>query len=267
MGFFDRFSRLFRANLNYLISKAEDPAKILDQSLIDMQEDLVKLRKAVAMAIASQKRLKSQDDQARLKISSWYERAQLAVQKGEEDLAREALTRRKSFQDSSNSLTKQLSAQKEQVEKLTNSLIKLESQISKAKTKSELLKARAQAAQAQQKLQNAVGELGSDSSAAAFDRMEEKVEALEASTQATSEIAESKLESQFLAMEGEDDIDDELNALRQSLQGDLETVALPQSDYVSPESRNLQQDLDIQQVHVSEVDAELEELKKNIDNL
>lgn len=97
MGFFDRLSRLLRANLNDLVSKAEDPVKILDQAVADMQDDLVKLRQAVAMAIASQKRLKNQAEQAESQARTWYERAELALKKNEDDLAREALTRRKTF--------------------------------------------------------------------------------------------------------------------------------------------------------------------------
>jgi phage shock protein A len=95
MGFFDRLSRLLRANLNDLVSKAEDPALILDQSVADMQADLIKLRQAVATAIASQKRIQNQAEQAESQAKTWYERAELALKKSEEDLAREALARRK----------------------------------------------------------------------------------------------------------------------------------------------------------------------------
>ena len=125
MGFFDRLSRLLRANLNDLVSKAEDPVKILDQSVADMQADLVKLRQAVAIAISSQKRLRSQAAQAQGQIKTWYERAELALQKGEEQLAREALSRRKTFQDSFSSLSGQLQAQEGQVELLKRSLVSL----------------------------------------------------------------------------------------------------------------------------------------------
>ena len=150
MGFFDRLSRLLRANVNDLVSKAEDPVKILDQSVADMQEDLVKLRQAVAMAIASQKRLRNQADQAESQARTWYERAELALKKNEEDLAREALTRRKTFQETSASLAKQVQGQDAQVETLKKSLVALEGKIAEARTKKDMLKARAQAAKAQQ---------------------------------------------------------------------------------------------------------------------
>ena len=111
MGFFDRLGRLVRASANAAVSSMEDPVKILDQSVADMQADLVKLRQAVALAIASQKRLRSQADQAEAQAKTWYERAELALKKGEEDLAREALTRRKTFQETATSLNGQVSSQ------------------------------------------------------------------------------------------------------------------------------------------------------------
>ena len=99
MGLLDRLSRLIRANLNAFVNEVEDPIKILDQSVADMQEDLVKLRQAVATAIASQKRLENQSNQAKEQIKNWFSRAELALRKGEDDLARDALRRTKTYQD------------------------------------------------------------------------------------------------------------------------------------------------------------------------
>ena len=81
MGFLNRLSRLVRANANAAVSGMEDPVKILDQSVADMQSDLVKLRQAVALAIASQKRLSNQSEQAEAHAKTWYERAELALKK------------------------------------------------------------------------------------------------------------------------------------------------------------------------------------------
>ncbi|RZO13221.1 MAG: PspA/IM30 family protein, partial [Synechococcus sp. MED-G135] len=227
MGFFDRLSRLVRSNANAAVSSMEDPVKILDQSVVDMQADLVKLRQAVAMAIASQKRLRNQAEQSEAQARTWYERAELALKKGEDDLAREALTRRKTFQETATSLSSQVKGQDAQVETLKKSLVALEGKIAEARTKKDMLKARAQAAQAQQQLQNAVGTLGTNSAMAAFERMEDKVEAMEASSQAAAELAGADLESQFMALEGGNDVDDELASLRQQLAGGPEAVALP----------------------------------------
>ena len=118
MGFFDRLSRLIRSNANAVVGAMEDPSKILDQSVADMQSDLIKLRQAVATAIASQKRIQNQAEQADSQAKTWYERAELALKKGEEDLAREALGRRKTCQDTATALNTQLQSQAGQVEQL-----------------------------------------------------------------------------------------------------------------------------------------------------
>jgi phage shock protein A len=255
MGFFDRLSRLVRANANAAVGAMEDPAKILDQSVADMQADLVKLRQAVATAIASQKRIQNQAEQADAQAKTWYERAELALQKGEEDLAREALGRRKTCQDTATALNTQLQSQAGQVEQLKESLVALESKIAEAKTKKDMLKARAQAAQAQEQLQSAVGSLGTNSAMAAFDQMEEKVQALEARSQAAAELAGADLESQFAALEGAPEVDAELEALKGKLAGAPLSAALPSADRA------------VEPVKVTEVDAELEELKRSIDKL
>ena len=255
MGFFDRLSRLLRSNLNDLVGRAEDPAKILDQSVADMQSDLIKLRQAVAAAIASQKRIENQAQQAESQSKTWYERATLALKKGEEDLAKEALSRRKTYQETATALNSQLATQAGQVENLKKNLLSLEGKIAGARTKKDMLKARAQAAQAQAQLQGAVGGLNTDSAMAAFDRMEEKVLSLEASGQAAAELAGADLESRFQALEAGGDVDQELAALKASL--NPSPLALP-DDTKKPELLPAQ---------AAEVDDELEKLRRSIDNL
>ena len=257
MGLLDRLSRLLRANLNAFVSDAEDPVKILDQSVYDMQEDLVKLRQAVAMAIVSQKRLENQAGQAKEQIKNWLSRAELALKKGEDNLAREALSRKKTFEETFESLSTQFQTQNGQVEKLKKSLLLLERKISEARTKKNMLKARAQAAKAQQQIQSAVGDLSSKSAMAAFERMEDKVEALEASGQAALELAGEDLESKFTALEGGDDVEKELEMLRVKLKSGVEAIALPPSDLNINEEKI---------VEIKEVEVEFEELKKSIDN-
>lgn len=255
MGFFDRLSRLLRSNLNDLVGRAEDPAKILDQSVADMQSDLIKLRQAVAAAIASQKRIENQAQQAESQSKTWYERATLALKKGEEDLAKEALSRRKTYQETATALNSQLATQAGQVENLKKNLLSLEGKIAGARTKKDMLKARAQAAQAQAQLQGAVGGLNTDSAMAAFDRMEEKVLSLEASGQAAAELAGADLDSRFQALEAGGDVDQELAALKASL--NPSPLALP-DDTKKPELLPAQ---------AAEVDHELEKLRRSIDNL
>jgi len=217
MSFFSRIWRLVRANANDMVSRAEDPAKILDQAMVDMQGDLVKLRQAVATSIASQKRLEQRSNQARAQANHWEERAKVALKGGDEGLAREALARRKTYADTVQSLSTQLESQGAQVESLKRNLLKLEGKIAQAKTKKDTLKARAQAAQAQKQLQGAVSGISTDSAMAAFERMEEKVDSLEAESVAATELAGDELESRFATLESSSDVDADLAALKASM--------------------------------------------------
>ena len=259
MGLFDRISRVVRANLNDMVSKAEDPEKVLEQSIIDMQEDLIQLRQAVAQAIASQKRTEQQFNQNQSQANSWQQRAQLAMQKGDENLAREALVRKKGYVDTANTLKAQLNGQSTQVDQLKRSLIALEGKISEAKTKKNMLKARAQAAKAQEQLQSAVNTIGTSSAMAAFERMEEKVLNAEARAQAAGELAGADLESQFAQLEAGSGVEDELAALRMQINGAPEAqAALPVADETTVADA---------QTTASPVDAELDALKKELDRL
>ena len=242
MSFFSRLWRLLRANANDLVSRAEDPAKILDQAMMDMQADLVKLRQAVATSVASQKRIERQASQARTQADQWYGRAQLALQGGDEELAREALARRKTHMDTAQTLGQQLESQAGQVETLKRSLLKLEGKIAQAKTRKDTLKARVQAAQAQKQLEGAVSGISTDSSMAAFERMEEKVESLEAETAAVTELAGENLEARFEAMEGSD-VDQDLAALKASMAPAPALPLLPDNRKATPQQAQLDDEL------------------------
>ncbi|NJM97806.1 MAG: PspA/IM30 family protein [Phormidesmis sp. RL_2_1] len=260
MGLFDRVSRVVRSNLNAAVSSAEDPEKILDQAIVDMQEDLIQMRQAVAKAIASQKRVEQQANKAQSAATEWQRRAQLALQNGKEDMAREALVRKKTQAETAAALKNQLDQQAASVDTLKRQLIALESKISEAKTKKDMLKARASAAKANEQLQKSVGSLGTSSAMSAFERMEEKVLMMEASGQAAAELAGADLESQFASLESGSDVDDELAALKaQVLGGTAPTQeSLPAADEPTVTPQDSADPV---------VDAELEALKSELDSL
>jgi phage shock protein A len=208
MGLFDRIWRVIRANINSLVGTAEDPEKILEQAVMDMQEDLVEIRQAVAGAIAAQKRTERQCSQAESTATEWYQRAQLALQKGEENLAREALTRKKSYQETATAMKGQLQQQNLVVTQLK------ENKISEAKSKKDMYIARARSAKASERLQEMMGNLNTGSALSAFEKMEEKVMQLEARSEAIAELGTSDLEKQFLSLESGSDVDAELAAMK-----------------------------------------------------
>lgn len=250
MGLLDRVSRLVRSNLNAVVSSAEDPEKILEQTVIDMQEDQVQLRQAVAQAMASQKRLQQQYNQAQTQANEWQRRAQLALQKGNEDLAREALSRRKTFAETSNGMQTQLAQQTTQVEVLKRNMTALESKIAEAKTKKEMLTARARSAKASEQINKAMGRVDTGSAMGAFDRMEDKVLQMEARSEAIAELGTDNLESQFAALESGSDVDAELEQMKREagLLGPAPSAkeALPAADETpeDAELRKLRAELD-----------------------
>ncbi|KYC43894.1 hypothetical protein WA1_01715 [Scytonema hofmannii PCC 7110] len=261
MGLFDRIKRVVGANLNDMVSKAEDPEKMLEQAILEMQEDLVQLRQGVAQAIAAQKRTEKQYNDAQNEVNKWQRNAQLALQKGDENLARQALERKKTFNESSGSLKASLDQQTTQVDSLKRNLIQLESKISEAKTKKEMLKARITAAKAQEQLQGMVRGMNTSSAMAAFERMEEKVLMQEARAQSSAELAGADLETQFAKLESSSDVDDELAALKaqMTLPGASPTQqALPQQSTTPNSNTGNKNEI---------VDAELDSLRKQLDNL
>lgn len=240
MGLFDRLFRVIRATINDFLGKAEDPEKMLQQIVVDMEEDLIRMRQSVAQAIATQKRTERQAAQSESVAEEWYRRAELALKKGDDALAREALARRKSYLETANALNAQLQQQETVVAQLKDNMRKLDSKLAEAKTKKDMYIARARSAKASQQLNEMLGGLGTGTSTAAFERMEERVAELEAQSEAIAELnSGSDLEKRFAALEGSSDIDTELAAMKahlsegQSLERELsgsEPAQLPAND-------------------------------------
>ncbi|MEL4896796.1 PspA/IM30 family protein [Crocosphaera sp. Alani8] len=257
MGLFDRIGRVVRGNLNDLVSKAEDPEKILEQTIIDMGEDLIQLKQAFSQTLGSQKRTEGQYKQALKEANSWEQRAKLALSKGEESLAREALVRKKSHTDTATTLKGQLEQQNAQVETMRRNLTALESKIAEAKTKKNMLIARAKAAKANEALQSTMNGLNTSGSMAAFERMENKVLDMEARSQAVEEIGGASLENEFAKLEAGSGVEDELAMLKAQMTGAEEPKgALPEAtieDKAPSENKVL--------------DDEIDKLRRELDNL
>ena len=189
MGLFSRLGSLIKSNLNDLISKAEDPEKMLNQVLVDMKTQLVEAKKQVAVAIGDEKRLKKQWDEQLAQGKDWERKAMLAVQAGDDELAKEALTRAKEHEELSGQFEQQWVHQKDAVDKLKTQLRILNNKIEEAKRKRNILIARQKRAEAQKTIQNTMAGLSDTSAFDTFDRMAEKIEAIEAEAEANTELA------------------------------------------------------------------------------
>ncbi|MEC4984508.1 MAG: PspA/IM30 family protein [Oscillatoria sp. PMC 1068.18] len=231
MGLLERIWRVIRANFNSLVSSAEDPEKILEQAVAEMQQDLITMRQAVAQAIATQKRTERQVAQNNTQAENWYSRAQLALDKGDETLAKEALVKRKSYQDAAGALQSQLSQQNTLISKLKKDLRALESKISEAKMKKDMYIARARSAQSSIRMQELVGNTNTSSSLNSFERMEAKVQELEATSEAIASLGTDDLEKKFSALEGNNELEAELTSMKaKQLKGNQPQQHLPASD-------------------------------------
>src|SRR3954470_2915262 len=188
MGLFDRFSALLRSNINDLISRAEDPEKMLNQILVDMRGQLVKAKQQVAAAIADEKRLRDQADAEYKQAAEWENRAVLAVKESRDDLAKQALVRHSEHMSHGQQLEQTWESHRLETEKLKNSLRDLNDKIEEAKRKKNLLIARQRRAQAQQRIQQTMSSLSEKSAFEAFARMEERIETNERQLKAASEI-------------------------------------------------------------------------------
>lgn len=197
MGIFDRLRRVISANVNSALDKAEDPERMLTQLLTEMNEQLVESKRAVAGAIADEKRLERQIQDHRTQAADWERRAMLALQESErnpprqleyEGLAKQALLRKKDTEEIADKLQEQLTAQHLAVEKLKASLKDLQIRIEESQRKKTLLVARAKRAEASRKIQEQVAGMSNTSAFDAFDKMAQKVDQLESEADAMLEI-------------------------------------------------------------------------------
>jgi phage shock protein A len=219
MGIFSRIGSLFKSNINDLISKAEDPEKMLNQVVLDMQTQLVEAKKQVAVSIADQKRLEKQRDEQADLGREWERKAMLALKAADENLAREALKRKAEHDGQFAEFSKQAQLQKDAVDKLKDQLRALNEKIEEAKRKKNILIARQKRAEAQKTIQNTMSGLSDTGAFDTFDRMAQKVDQIEAEAEASAELGGEltgdTLQQKFKALEASGaGSDDALEALK-----------------------------------------------------
>jgi phage shock protein A len=221
MGIFSRLAQLIQSNLNDLISRSEDPEKMLNQVVLDMNNQLVEAKKQVAASIADEKRLAKQFDQEAANAQEWERKAMLALRAGNEPLAKEALARKRDYDELTATLKDQWTKQKTAVEQLKKALRLLNDKIEEAKRKRNVLIARKKRAEAQRAIQETMSGLRDQSAFETFDRMSQKIDQIEAEAEAESDLAEEytgdTLSSQFQQLERTRSGDDDLVALKRKM--------------------------------------------------
>jgi phage shock protein A len=187
---------------------------MIKQVILDMQNQLLQVKTQVAIAIADQHLLEKKQKENADKVAEWMRKAELAVDKKEDDLARASLQRVESYRELSESFTQQVADQKAQVENLKSALRKLDQKLTEAEAKADVLMAQQRRARAVTKASDARMAMGDSSKAATFDRMKRKVAHSEAVSEAKSEIAGSNIDDRLAALEKEDRIEQLLAELK-----------------------------------------------------
>jgi phage shock protein A len=213
----DRLARLIRANVNDLIDQAEDPEKMIDQILREMQESIVMARSQVAAMIAQEKELELDAAETKKLAGEWGRKAERAVTAGKDDLAREALRRKRDNEENSSIYSEQLAVQSQAVTKLKEQLRQLEAKYQATLGARDSLIARQRRARAQRQVADAIVVFTPLDPSSELERMERKIRSEEAHAMAALEMGDEGFDAQFRALEAESDVEDELEALKKSL--------------------------------------------------
>lgn len=215
--FFKRVKTVVGSELNAMLDKAEDPIKMLDQFMRDMEADIREVESAVAKQIANEKLLQKKVDDANSMASKREQQAMTAIEAGNEDLARRALEDKKVHADQAASLQESYSRAKEDVSILRTKLDEMKNEYHQMKLKKDSLKARAESAQVRTKMNRTMSGIGSNESRSGFDRMEEKVLQFEAEAETSEDMRSSNrsLDDEFKALDN--GVDDELAALKKKM--------------------------------------------------
>ena len=219
MGIFSRMGDIINSNLNAMIDKAEDPEKIARLIIQEMEDTLIEVRTDAARNIAERKELSRKAEEYSARAEEWEAKAELALSKDREDLARGALSAKQQAEAMAEVVKKEMKILDEAVDKADSDLSKLQSKLDEAKAKHKALIMRGNVARGQIKMRTVLKDSKVEDALARYQRMERKVDDLEAQVESYDLGAGQSLESQFAELEANDAVEDELSALKQRLGG------------------------------------------------
>ena len=217
MGVLDRIGQVLRANINDLLDHAEDPEKILNQILRDMEDALRQGQSQVAEQIAQEKMIQTDLDAAKQSTNDWGKKAELAVSKGMDDLAREALHRQSDYEQQVEIYQKQLDAQHQAVAKLKTDLAALEKKYEDARRNKDVLIARAKRTAAQKQISTASAKLSNVDYSSDLARMERRIQEQEARVAAQQEVQSTSTDAKFEQLGANDAVEQRLADLKKKL--------------------------------------------------
>jgi len=214
MGIFTRFKDIVTANMNSMLDKAEDPEKMIKMMIREIEDTLVELKTSCAGAIASQKKVQRNLDTIRERLNQWNSRAEVAVAKGRDDLAREALLEKKRFSNKIDLLEQEFTQHASLVEQYQEEIRQLEDKLKSSREKQRMLVQRQIHAQRKKQAKEDIRRMDNHETLARFDQMENRIEQMEAEADLVDYGVKSPLDEQFEKIIMDDDIEQELQRLK-----------------------------------------------------
>jgi phage shock protein A len=237
MGIFSRFRDIINSNINAMLDKAEDPEKLIRLMIQEMEDTLVELRASCAAAIATRKKVERAQEKAMKRAEQWDERAQLAVSKGREDLAREALMEKRRYHERADVLESELSQSDALIEQYQADIIQLESKLGAAHEKQRILVQRHAHAQNKKRAQMDIRRLETTDAFLRFEQFENRIERMEAEADLVNFGRKPTLEDEIASLETDEEIEKELANLKASAaKRTKEDASAQRSTKAEPES-------------------------------
>ena len=220
MGIFTRVRDIISSNINTMLERAEDPEKLIKLMIREMEDTLVEVKASCAGAMATRKKIQRELEEGRERGDSWGEKAQLAIDKGREDLAREALLEKKRYNERTEALEGEMDQCDGLVAHYQEDIQQLEEKVSSAREKQRMLLQRHTRAQGKYRQQQQIRKLDTADAMARFDNFEERIERMEVDADLVNYGRKPSLDDEFRKLEGDEDIEQELEALKSKKQSD-----------------------------------------------
>ena len=218
MGIFSRFTDIVNSNINALLDKAEDPEKMVRLIIQEMEDTLVEVRSASAKTLANKKEIVNQIAKYESDASDWEAKAELALSKDREDLARAALQEKKKSAEAAEALSKELAIVDEQISKLQDEIGQLQEKLADAKSRQKAIIMRQKTASSRLEVKKTLDSTKVDNAMGRFEQYERKIDDLESQVEAY-DLGKKTLQDEFAELEASDKVEDELAALKAKVKG------------------------------------------------
>lgn len=221
MGIFSRFTDIVNSNINAILDKAEDPEKMVRLIIQEMEDTLVEVRSTSAKTIAEKKELSRRVDRLNAQENEWQTKAELALSKDREDLARAALVEKKKATETVTAAENELNHVEEHISKLQTEVTTLQEKLADAKARQKAIVLRQRSAESRLEVKRTLDSSKVDDALSRFDRFETKIDGLESQIEAY-DLGKKSLSDEIAQLQQEDKVDDELAALKKKMSGKSE---------------------------------------------